>query len=87
MLKNKNLLVAAIICLCLSNANTAFGRGVDVVLSKIDDSAQPAVTQNKNAVANFEKGTNLYKQGNLKGAEAAFLKAIELEPNFVQAYI
>ncbi|MBC6435443.1 tetratricopeptide repeat protein, partial [Nostoc sp. HG1] len=41
----------------------------------------------KNAVANFEQGSNLYKQGDFKGAEAAFRKAIELEPNFAQAYI
>ncbi|WP_375511991.1 tetratricopeptide repeat protein, partial [uncultured Nostoc sp.] len=86
MLKNKNLLVAAIICLYLSNGNSAFGKDVGVVFSKIHD-AQSAVPQSKNAVANFKQGTNLYKQGDFKGAEAAFRKAIELEPNFAQAYI
>src|SRR6476661_5579161 len=87
MLKNNNVLVAAIICLCLSNDTTAFGKDVGVVLSKIPDSNRAALPGNKNAVAKFEQGTNLYKQGDFKGAEAAFRKAIELEPNFVQAYI
>ena len=87
MLKSKNILAVAIICLCLNNANTAFGKDVGVVLSKISGSNQAAVPQKKNAVANFDQGTNLYKQGDLKGAEAAFRKAIEQEPNFAQAYI
>ncbi|MGI8502704.1 MAG: tetratricopeptide repeat protein, partial [Hassallia sp.] len=85
MLKT-NLLTATIIGLCLTNINTAFGVIVSVGEQNKPDS-ETITPSNKNAVASFEEGVNLYEQGDLKGAEAAFRKAIELQPNFAKAYI
>ncbi len=44
------------------------------------------IALNQEAKAEFERGVKLYKEGDLKLAEAAFRKAIELDSEFAEAY-
>jgi len=44
------------------------------------------IALNQEAQAEFEQGVKLYKEGDLKSAEAAFRKAIELDSEFAEAY-
>ncbi|NJK67416.1 MAG: tetratricopeptide repeat protein [Microcoleus sp. CSU_2_2] len=53
-------------------------------------SAQLPVTnilvQNTGANEVFQQGVNLARQQNMEGAEAAFRRAIQMDPNFAEAY-
>jgi tetratricopeptide (TPR) repeat protein len=44
------------------------------------------LVQNTGANEVFQQGVNLARQQNLEGAEAAFRRAIQLDPNFAEAY-
>ncbi|MGD1809200.1 tetratricopeptide repeat protein [Dapis sp. BLCC M126] len=44
------------------------------------------IALNQEAKAEFERGVKLYKEGDLKSAETAFRKAIELDSEFAEAY-
>lgn len=47
---------------------------------------QEVIAHKESAIAYFYQGITLYKQGNLKDAQAAFRKAIELDPNYAEAH-
>lgn len=44
------------------------------------------IALNQEAKAEFDRGVKLYQEGDLKSAEAAFRKAIELDSEFAEAY-
>ena len=44
------------------------------------------IALNQEAKTEFERGVKLYKEGDLKSAEAAFRKAIDLDSEFAEAY-
>jgi tetratricopeptide (TPR) repeat protein len=44
------------------------------------------LVQNPAANEVFQQGVNLAKQQNMEGAEAAFRRAIQMDPNFAEAY-
>lgn len=53
---------------------------------QLQSSNTTIITLNQEAKAEFERGVKLYKEGELKSAEAAFRKAIELDSEFAEAY-
>ncbi|MCL1468735.1 tetratricopeptide repeat protein [Argonema galeatum] len=47
---------------------------------------QEVIAHKESAIAYFYQGITFYKQGNLKDAQAAFGKAIDLDPNYAEAH-
>ncbi len=49
-------------------------------------SSPEIVAQNQDALERLQQGINLYREGKMEAAEAAFRQAIEMEPELAQAH-
>lgn len=84
-----DLKVQELIALCCVSGltlNLVLGTGIGLRDSVAQ--AQPAtiLTQNSDAIEYYQRGVALYQSGDMAGAEAAFRKAIELNPNLAEAH-
>ncbi|MDF0553659.1 tetratricopeptide repeat protein [Kamptonema sp. UHCC 0994] len=88
-IKNMNILTAAVVAITLINSQGAVANtspSVKIVRATERPLISQIVAENSSANDYFQKGVALVKKQDLAGAEAAFRKAIEIDPNFAEAY-
>ena len=87
--KNMNILTVAAIAVTLINSQ-AVSATTSPSVRTVKATARPLISEilaeNSSANDYFQKGVALVKKQDLVGAEAAFRKAIEINPNFAEAY-
>ena len=78
------LAITAIITILITTQANA--SSFKLTSKQLQSSNTTIIALNQEAKAEFERGVKLYKEGELKSAEAAFRKAIELDSEFAEAY-
>lgn len=80
-----NLLAIATI-LSLFSTTQAHASTVEATSKEPLSSNTIIIALNQEAKTEFDRGVKLYQEGDLTSAEAAFRKAIEIDPEFAEAY-
>ena len=84
--KSKYSLLAITAIITILITTQANASSFKLTSKQLQSSNTTIITLNQEAKTEFERGVKLYKEGELKLAEAAFRKAIELDSEFAEAY-
>ena len=84
-----NLLIVALLFIfsACQPSDSTDNKQVEETTTGMYASEIPITTSSDDALAQFEMGLAIYDQGNNQKAKAYFDKAIELDPDFVSAYM
>ena len=84
--KSKYSLLAITAIITILITTQADASSFKLTSKQLQSSNTTIITLNQEAKTEFERGVKLYKEGELKSAEAAFRRAIELDSEFAEAY-
>ena len=84
--KSKYSLWAITAIMTILTTTQAGASSFKLTSKQLQSSNTKIIALNQDAKTEFERGIKLYKEGDLKSAEAAFRKAIELDSEFAEAY-
>ena len=84
--KSKYSLLAITAIITILITTQADASSFKLTSKQLQSSHTTIIALNQEAKAEFERGVKLYKEGELKSAEAAFRRAIELDSEFAEAY-